>query len=233
MNLTEISKKYETDKEIEHHYLDTYEKHFKAKFKREDVKKVVEIGIHFGDSLMMWAEYFPNAQIIGADIIDYKKVDYKLTLHGKTYDRRDVFCNHPRIKTYVLDQTDEESIKDFKFNIGKDCDIIIDDGGHSMEMHQKTIKHLLDCVSKNGLYIIEDLHTCSYSVDTLYGFKLVQEGDTLTTHLLKDWRDNTNLIHSTNYLSKDDILYIKRQIQKVYVDMCKHSEIAFIYKNNS
>ena len=97
----------------------------------------------------------------------------------------------------------------------------------------KTIKQLLDCVSKNGLYIIEDLHTCSYSVDTLYGFKLVQEGDTLTTHLLKDWRDSTNLIHATNYLSKDDILYIKRQIQKVYVDMCKHSEIAFIYKNNS
>jgi hypothetical protein len=237
MNLTEICKNYKTDKGSDHEYTESYQKHFSNILNREDVKKVVEIGISYGDSLLMWSEYFPNAEIIGADIMDYARDDYKVNIGGvdggQFVDRSDVLLCHPRIKTHVLDQTDEESIKDFKFNIGKDCDIIIDDGGHSMEMHQKTIKHLLECVVANGLYIIEDLHTCNYHTTELYGFELVQEGDTLTTDLLKDWRDKTNLIPTTNYLSKKDIENIKNKISKIDVDMCKQSEIAFIYKNNS
>tara|TARA_R110000824_G_scaffold40986_6_gene122392 strand:+ start:10130 stop:10840 length:711 start_codon:yes stop_codon:yes gene_type:complete len=231
MNLKEISRKYKTDKENEHEYLETYEKHFGNTIKREDVKKVVEIGIYYGDSLLMWAEYFPNAQIIGADIIDYSATDYKLSLDGKTLiDRSDVLLNHPRIKTYVLDQTDEKSIKDFKFNIGNDCDILIDDGGHSMEMHQKTLKHLLDCVSLKGLYIIEDLHSCNTVEKELYGFSLIQEGDTLTTDLLEDLKDEQGLYPYTNYINEDEMLHIKNQIYKIEIDMCKLSEIAFIYK---
>tara|TARA_R110000803_G_scaffold115938_7_gene184592 strand:+ start:701 stop:1414 length:714 start_codon:yes stop_codon:yes gene_type:complete len=235
MILKDISVKYNTDKEVHHQYLDSYEKHIRNSIKREDVKKVVEIGVSYGDSLLMWAEYFPNAEIIGADIMDYARADYKLNIGGvdggTIVDRRDVLLDNPRIKTYVLDQTNEQSIKDFKCIIGNDCDIIIDDGGHSMEMHQKTIKYLLDCVKTKGLYIIEDLHTCSFSVDELYGFTLVQQGDTLTTHLLEDWRDKTNLIHYTNYLSDDNIKSIKNKIDKIEIDMCKISEIAFIYKN--
>jgi hypothetical protein len=37
-------------------------------------------------------------------------------------------------------------------------------------------------------------------------------------------------IKSTNYLSADDIKAIKTQINKIEIDMCKISEIAFIYK---
>jgi hypothetical protein len=233
MDLVEISKKYKTDKQVTHEYMKVYEKHFSNIIKREDVKKFVEIGIEYGDSLLMWAEYFPNAEIIGADIIDYARRDYKVNIGGADggviVDRRDVLLNHPRIKTYVLDQTDEKSLKDFQFYLGKDCDVIVDDGGHSMEMHQKTIKHLLDCVTNNGLYVIEDLHSCTFSEDKLYGFTLVQEGDTLTTNLLKDWMGKSD-IKSTNYLSADDIKAIKTQINKIEIDMCKISEIAFIYK---
>ena len=233
MNLKDISRKYNTDKESEHEYLETYEKHFSNITNREDVKKVVEIGIHYGDSLLMWSEYFPNAQIIGADINDYEAAGYKISLDGKTLiDRSDVLLNHPRIKTYILDQTNEKSIKDFKFNINKDVDILIDDGGHSMEMHQKTLKYLLECVKKDGLYIIEDLHSCNYkhTDKELYGFKLIQEGDTLTTDLLEDLRENHGLYPFTNYINEGEMTHIKSQIQNIHLDSCKLSEIAFIYK---
>ena len=225
MNLKEISRKYKTDKENEHEYLETYEKHFGNTIKREDVKKVVEIGIYYGDSLLMWAEYFPNAQIIGADIIDYSATDYKLSLDGKTLiDRSDVLLNHPRIKTYVLDQTDEKSIKDFKFNIGNDCDILIDDGGHSMEMHQKTLKHLLDCVSLKGLYIIEDLQT-SYLPN--FGGSRINLKKNTSMNFVKSLAD------SINYELNDRPFYKKNKFDGYIKFVHFFQNIAFIKKDKT
>ena len=235
MKLIDIASKYKTDKHEPHQYLESYEKHFSNYKDRLDVKKVVEIGISYGDSLLMWSEYFPNAEIIGADIFDYKKADYKVNIGGadggRVVDRRDVLLNNPRIKTYVLDQTNEQSIKDFKCIIGTDCDIIIDDGGHSMEMHQKTLKILLPSIKSSGLYVIEDLHTCYPGFDNnLYGFPLIQQGDTITTMLLADLQRPKSIIPDTNYINKDEMIDIRNNITKVEVARCRISEISFIEK---
>ena len=72
MNLSELGKKYGTDKVDDNHtlmgrnYCDVYDMWFDKK--RDTVEKFVEIGIRGGHSLRMWKEYFPNAEIIGIDI---------------------------------------------------------------------------------------------------------------------------------------------------------------------
>jgi hypothetical protein len=49
------------------HYIDVYNKHF-AQFVDKDIK-FLEIGVHKGGSLDMWANVLgPNAQILGIDI---------------------------------------------------------------------------------------------------------------------------------------------------------------------
>ena len=44
--------------------------------------------------------------------------------------------------------------------VGGDFDMIIDDGGHTMEQMQISLNYLWDQVKPGGLYVIEDLHSC-------------------------------------------------------------------------
>jgi hypothetical protein len=145
--LCDIAFKYKTDKcpQIKHHFTEFYHEVFKDK--RESVKKVVEIGIGnmtpgvIGASLFMWREYFPNAEIYGADI-----------------DNRLRFIA-PRIKTFLCDQTVEEDLNDlvyFCMQDGIDIDLFIDDGLHTPESQIFTCKTLMPLLSKNTMYVIED-----------------------------------------------------------------------------
>jgi hypothetical protein len=108
---------------------------------KDTLKKYFEIGIESGASLFMARDYFPNAMIYGIDIVDSSKL------------------NSDRIKTFVADQTKRENLKDFIKMYGKDYDLIIDDGGHSMEMQQVSFGYLFPYVKPGGIYIIEDVHT--------------------------------------------------------------------------
>ena len=72
--LTEISKKYDTDKSKEHQYTKIYNKYFLKK-KNQEIK-LFEIGIGYpnepkkgGGSLQMWRDYFPKGIIYGIDIV--------------------------------------------------------------------------------------------------------------------------------------------------------------------
>lgn len=94
-----------------------------------------------GASLRMWRDYFPNAQIYGADI-----------------DERILF-EEERIKTFHVDQTSKKSIKEMWSNIPNKMDVILDDGLHELEANMLFLENSFDSLSDNGIYIIED---CSY-----------------------------------------------------------------------
>jgi hypothetical protein len=96
-----------------------------------------------GASLRVWRDYFPNAQIIGADI------------------DKDILFNENRIITGYIDQTSPETIKEF-FN-GLDTkyqnsfDIIIDDGLHTFAAAKCLLENSFCQIKANGYYIIEDM----------------------------------------------------------------------------
>jgi len=215
--LKEIVVGLRTDKEQPHGYLDIYEEKFGLC--REDVKNVLEIGIATGDSLLMWAEYFPNAIIHGFDI-------------------QDVDVEHERVKTYICDQTNEEDMRIKGETItdlyGK-FDIIIDDGGHTMEMHQKSLKVLFPFVSCEGMYVIEDLHTCYGNHKELYGYEVIKEGDTPTIDVLKWLQSPTEAEndYSTNYIDVQAMKTLWWKTRWLWIGKGHKSEIAFICKDEN
>jgi len=97
--------------------------------------------------------------------------------------------------------------------IGDNFDIIIDDGGHTMKQQQISLKYLFNAVKPGGYYVLEDLHTCSGQWGSLYGYEVISKGDTKTTDILNSLENNNNDITETNYLSKNDILNIRNNIE--------------------
>jgi hypothetical protein len=139
--LTDIANKYDTDKgsRCSHNpplnFTPIYEM-MMGKMRKKPLK-ILEIGVANGNSLRMWAEYFPKAQIFGADIAD------------KSYLDTD------RIKTFQCDQSDRASLKRLIEQTG-DVDIIIEDGSHGV-MHPQLTLAMLKPHTK--MYWVEDLHT--------------------------------------------------------------------------
>jgi hypothetical protein len=157
-DLCVLAEKYGVDKcpKIGHTYTPVYDS--LLTHGRASAKCVLEIGVgniplmaqFVGDSykpgasLRMWRDYFPNAQIIGCDIV--KSV---------------LFNDEDRIHTFFCDQSLKSSLENLMRNvqsIAQYPDVIIDDGSH-MELHQRISFRLLwDYVRPNGgIYIIEDI----------------------------------------------------------------------------
>jgi predicted O-methyltransferase YrrM len=141
--LDELAIKYGADKtpQIKHHYTDVYFDLFG--YKRNEVKKVLEIGVAEGASLYMWRDFFPNATIYGAEI-DQKRVD---ALQG--LDRIEVFrCDQ---STYDLFNVKETSAAGYGF------DLIVDDGSHKPSDQIFTALTYLSKMPRGSVYVIEDV----------------------------------------------------------------------------
>lgn len=180
---------------------------------RYDIKKVLEIGVETGKSHRMWLEYFPNAIIYGMDIFNeddrsgYVEELHRLQKGNPHLDRSIMFEG---------DQSNADDLQRFLSEYGADFDIIIDDGGHTMEQMQTSLNYLWNSVKPGGFYVIEDLHSCSNQWPTLYGYKVIKDGDTLTTDLLYSLEVDDGVITETNYISPGMIDKIKSEL-----DWCK------------
>lgn len=72
----------------------------------------------------------------------------------------------PNAHVFTGDQADVTFLEQFAADTTVDglFDIIIDDGGHTMEQQVTSLEHLWPIVKPGGLYVIEDLQT-SYWAD--------------------------------------------------------------------
>ncbi len=126
------------------HYFEVYHRHFE-RFRNQPVT-VLEIGVWGGGSLQMWKKYFGNrCNIIGIDIMEECK-DYE----------------EEQIKIYIGSQEDREFLQKIKAEIPK-VDIIIDDGGHTMNQQIITFEELFPILADGGVYLCEDTHTSYWS----------------------------------------------------------------------
>lgn len=125
-----------------HHYFPIYERHF---FRFRDRKiKVLEVGVYKGGSLRMWKKYFgPAAEIHGLDIVP---------------ECEEFALPEQDIYVHIGDQSDGEYMRTLMDKIGP-VDILIDDGGHTMQQQITTFLSCYDKLTENGVYLCEDLHT--------------------------------------------------------------------------
>ena len=122
------------------HYFEIYERHF-SRFRNTDVH-VVEIGVGQGGSLQMWKAYFgAQASIVG---MDNNPDCTRLAADG--------------IRIVIGDQGDRDFLRRLREEVPR-IDVLIDDGGHLMNLQIATFEELFGHISANGVYLCEDLHT--------------------------------------------------------------------------
>lgn len=137
------------------HYLEVYDRYF-SKFRNKEIS-FLEIGVENGGSLEMWKDYFgPKAKIYGVDI----------NPNCKKYEEE-------QIEIFIGSQEDGEFLNSLKTKIPK-LDIIIDDGGHTMNQQIVTYEHMISHMTDDSIYICEDLHTSYWP--KFYGGGLKKEG---------------------------------------------------------
>ena len=132
MKISEILAKYETDKINPHGYGDAYDS-LLGTFEREDELNILEIGTQKGGSLLAWKEYFPNANVVGIDIVDVVPDKYRLD-------------TVTRITSDIKDWRDDTK-----------WDIVIDDGSHYLGDIVYVVANYIDKLNLNGVLIIEDV----------------------------------------------------------------------------
>jgi hypothetical protein len=144
MRLATLAEKYETDKNTDHSYVESYEHHFNPF--RNKVISLLEIGIGGyedpdtgGASLRMWRDYFPRAQIHGIDC--YRKN-----------------IKEERIHVHRGSQSDRFFLQDVANDMG-DIHVVIDDGSHKNVDVIKSFQILFPLLASGGIYVIEDLQT--------------------------------------------------------------------------
>lgn len=144
-DLTRLAIIHGTDKFGYHDYTPNYFKLFSGR--REDPLRLLEIGVggfghphKGGESLHVWQEFFPNAQITGIDI-----------------QKKDLTIG-PRVEIWRGSQVDPDFLTELVAARGP-FDIILDDGSHRNEHVVESYRLLFPTLNPGGIYVIEDTQT--------------------------------------------------------------------------
>ena len=122
---------------IAHDYLRHYDFLFSSF--RADKFSLIEFGCLRGDSLRMWEQYFPNAEIYGVDIDESTKKNEK-----------------GRVHIVIGDATSQQTYDTLKAETGG-AFIILDDASHAWGDQRRSFELFWDILSPGGFYVIEDL----------------------------------------------------------------------------
>lgn len=143
-----------------HTYLEVYDRLFHV-FKEKKIN-VLEIGILRGISLKLWANYFTEATIYGADTFERggdpnwpgcKQEDVRENLKDFGQKIKLVKVNSTSNNSQDVLEREEflNSIPDGFFHI------IIDDGSHELIDQKYTFENFKSKLNKDGIYIVEDI----------------------------------------------------------------------------
>jgi hypothetical protein len=182
-------KLYNTDK-YDHGFIDIYEPYFND---ISNSKHILEIGVYYGGSLKYLSDKFKDGNIYGIDIEDKTQYD------------------EDRVKTYIVNQEDRDSLNGFLKEVDVEFDIIIDDGGHTMKQQQVSFGILFKRLKKGGIYILEDLHT-----SRIENFGTIFPDDLITTlDMLQSFKFTKNI--ASNHILDDEKEYIKNNVSDIRI----------------
>jgi len=212
MMLEELARKYGTDKTVaEHGYMPFYESALRQHW-RDNARVIFEIGVYRGASIRMWRDYFATAHIWGFD------------------SSSSVAFNDRRITILRGNQAQRADLLKAMQAVGQPIDVLIDDGGHTMEQQQVSLGYLFKYLSPGGLYVIEDLWT-SYWHGTPAcpkGWFNPTKTEWTTLHLLETMAAGKEF-HSA-FMTAWEMRHLKAAIKDMVIYKGRNSEIAFITK---
>ena len=154
MTLREIIAKYDinghekdggTDKDTFHSYIELYEQ-LLAPFVDKAIT-LVEIGIQYGGSMLLWQDYLPKAEFIFVDNVN--------SIHPKVLNHLDP----DRTSILFQDAYNDIGAEDVSY-LAKDSggiDFIIDDGPHTLQSQIDFLRLYLPLLNQGGVALIEDV----------------------------------------------------------------------------
>lgn len=152
-DLCQIMNRNGSDKGSGHHNYTTFYRFIFNEIREKNLN-VFELGLGTNDlripsnmsgmgvpcgSLRGWREYFSNSNIFGADVDDK------------------ILIQEERIKTFYCDQTNSSCISNMWNTIGKEFDIIIEDGLHTFEANKTFFENSIAFLKPGGFFIVEDI----------------------------------------------------------------------------
>ena len=229
LTLDELSKKWGSDKHV-HGFTNFYESFF-LKFKK--AKKVCEIGIggvmwQQGGQLpaassRVWLDYFPSANVFIFDSFDEVSEEEVSIIENFLEE------NKSRISLTVGDQSNRKDLESFVKTTKEGIDILVDDGGHSMEQQQVSLGFLFPYIKNGGIYVLEDLHTSLPGSRPRFGLKKDLTNSTLK--MLENFISDGKII--SEYMSEEEILYLNSNIEycEIFKNPNRNSITCIIGKN--
>lgn len=161
------------------HYFEIYERHF-SKYRGQKIN-ILEIGISHGGSLQLWRKYFGDKANI-----------YAIDINPECGQFEDL-----NTKVFIGSQSDRKFLTELIQQL-PELDIIIDDGGHTMEQQKVSFEMLYAKVNEGGLYMVEDTHT-SYWYEFHGGLK--KSGT-----FIEYSKDMIDSLYEDHIVNKDTIL---------------------------
>ncbi len=221
-DLNNLALKYGTDKNSTiHNYTEIYEPYFQ-KIQHASLR-FLEIGIAGGASARMWEAYFDNAALFFLDIEPKAVSDIQQKLSQRS-------------RCFICDQENQKELLHFIEQSGGKFDVIIDDGGHTMQQQITSFKALFPSLNKNGIYIIEDLHTSFWQQYGGTGSQTNPEaGPQTTLHFLKELVIDVNTIGGYTGLGdfskcpssiNEKLSYFQQHIKSIHF----YNSLCFIFK---
>lgn len=104
------------------------------------VRHVLELGVHFGASLRMWREFFPNAMVFGLDS-DASALIEEDRIHCAACDCGDI-ADTTRVQGILRPLT---------------FDLIIDDASHDPGHQKLTVMAWAQFLKEDGILVVEDI----------------------------------------------------------------------------
>ena len=139
-SLNEIGLSQQTDKASHiHDYLNFYERRFQHL--RHERFVLIEIGVLKGGSTRTWAEFFPNAQIVGLDVEPSCKEN-----------------EGGNIAIRIGDAADAGFLYSVVEEFGRPT-IVIDDGSHRWDHQILSLQTYFPLIKPGGYFVMEDLDT--------------------------------------------------------------------------
>ena len=217
--LTEYANRYLTDKgshslwdtndSYGHNFTEFYGPYFDKYIGKHP--KIFEIGVLCGASLEVWNDFFEGDCEIYAIDTDLSHNEYKAS----------------NVHIFQCDQNNVEQLREVLNKIGNiKFDIIIDDGSHISSYTLTSLKELYKSVNKDGIYIIEDLHTYCWdryiSDSMLYHLTFFDDGFP---------KELTDAIKSVNIINRNREAYYKSKVDGLPEDKRSVAALLTFFEN--
>jgi hypothetical protein len=213
VSLSQLAVMFDTDKGPGGHgYTDLYETVLHSFRQRHLLNqmspklRILEIGVKDAGSIRMWQQYFPGAEIVGVDIAMRQEWATQFPAGSGVVILQCDQANRTQLQQVVAAVSSEE----------EGFDVIIDDGGHTMEQQQVSLGFLFPFLRREGVFLIEDLHTSKKSYFEHHEANAEQKITTLRA--LHDFVENDAFATSPDtYFTSEEAAYLKKHVADVSV----------------